>query len=125
MSEAGTPRRSPISNGEVVNSPFVRLPEPKTHFRLRAQCFAVPSQGPDLESYLRLMVGLAEVQHRVQDGLPEPDTPAPDARERAREFGTPPLDRDKFTADAALDTTLLVREAGYRRGAVNPFLLGY
>ena len=106
MSEAGAPRRSPISIGEVATPPFVRLPEPATHFRLRAQRFAVLSQGHSLESYLRFMAGLAEAQHRVQDGLPQPDMPAPDVRERAREFGMPPLDRNKFTADAAFDATL-------------------
>jgi FdhE protein len=32
--------------------------------------------------------------------------PAPDPRERAREFGMPPLDRSRFKADAAFDLTL-------------------
>ncbi len=38
--------------------------------------------------------------------MPEPDLPAAEARERAREFGMPPLDRSRFTADAAFDATL-------------------
>jgi FdhE protein len=105
MSESGS-ARSPIPMGEVANPPFVRLPEPQTHFRIRAQRFAVLSQGHDLEPYLRFMAELAEAQHRVQDGLPQPDMPAAEAIERAREYGMPPLDRNRFTADAAFDATL-------------------
>src|ERR1700733_6680147 len=106
MSEAGASARSPIPIGEVANPPFVRLPQPQTHFRLRAQRFAVLSQGHALEPYLRFLAGLAEAQHRVQDGLPEPEVPAPDLRERAREFGMPPLDRGRFTANPAFDVTI-------------------
>jgi FdhE protein len=106
MSETGGPRRSPISIGEVANPPFARLPDPTTHFRLRAQRFALLSQGHHLEPYLRFMAGLGEAQHQCQDGLPEPEVPALETRERAREFGMPPLDRVRFTADAAFDATL-------------------
>src|SRR5882757_8884856 len=106
MSEAGSSRHSAIPIGEVANPPFVRLPEPGTHFRLRAQRFAVLSEDHGLRSYLRFMAGLAEAQHRVQEGLPEPELPPADARARAKEFGMPPLDRNKFTADVAFETTL-------------------
>src|SRR5882724_11846698 len=106
MSEAGGPRQGAVPIGEVANPPFVRLPDPNTHFRLRAQRFALLSEGHELRPYLRFMAGLAEAQHRVQDALPEPEMPAADVRERAREFGMPPLDRGRFTSDAALDTTL-------------------
>jgi FdhE protein len=106
MSEAGGSRHSAVPIGEVANPPFVRLPEPETHFRLRAQRFAVLSEDHGLRPYLRFMAGLAEAQHRVQDGLPEPELPAADARARAKEFGMPPLDRGKFTADLAFETTL-------------------
>lgn len=107
MSEAGGSRPGgAVPIGEVANPPFARLPDPPTHFRLRAQRFALLSDGHELAPYLRFMAGLAEAQHRVQEGLPEPDMPALDARERAREFGMPPLDRGKFTADPAFDTTL-------------------
>src|SRR5262249_22225498 len=34
------------------------------------------------------------------------DMPVPDAIARAHEFGMPPLDRNKFTSDAAFETTL-------------------
>ncbi|HWM49086.1 MAG TPA: formate dehydrogenase accessory protein FdhE [Xanthobacteraceae bacterium] len=106
MSETGASARSPVSIGEVANPPFARLPEPHIHFRLRAQRFAVLSQDHELRPYLRFMAGLAEAQHRVQEGLPAPELPADKMVERARRFGMPPLDRHRFTADATFETTL-------------------
>lgn len=106
MSEAGAPAHNPTSIGVIANPPFVRLPEPAIHFRHRAQRFAVLSQGHDLEPYLRFMAGLAEAQHQCQDGLPEPDLPTAEVRERAHGFAMPPLDLGSFTADQALDATL-------------------
>ncbi len=38
----------------------------------------------------------------IQDGLPEPETPGTDALVRARDFGMPPLDRNRFTRDEAV-----------------------
>ncbi len=105
MSESGS-ARSPVPIGEIATPPFVRLPEPQTHFRLRAQRFALLSYGHQLEPYLRFMAGLAEAQHRVQDGLPEVQMPPADAIERAREYGMPPLDRNRFTADPPFDATI-------------------
>ncbi len=105
MTKTGAPERDPVVIGEVANPPFARLPDPTTHFRLRAQRFAILSQGHQLEPYLRFMAGLAEAQHRCQHGLPNPELPAAEDRDRARRFGMPPLDRAKFTADSAFDAT--------------------
>ena len=69
MSETGAPRRSPIPIGEAANPPFARLPDPSTLFRERARRFAVLSQGHSLAPYLRFLAGLAEAQHRCQEGL--------------------------------------------------------
>jgi FdhE protein len=63
------------------------------------------AEGHQLGPYLRFLAALSDGQHRLQDGLPEPDMPAADAVTRAREHGMPPLDRGHFTADAALDAT--------------------
>ena len=106
MSDVSAPRGGAIPIGEVATPPFVRLPDPVTHFRQRAQRFMALSKDNPLGPYLYFLAGLAEAQHRIQDGLPEPDLPALDARERSREFAMPPLDRGKFTADAAFDSTL-------------------
>ena len=106
MSKAGAPRHDPIPIGEIAAPPLVRLPDPLTLFSIRAARFAALAEGHELGPYLRFLSALSECQHRIQTGLPEPDLPADETRARAREHGMPPLDRSKFTADAALDTTL-------------------
>src|SRR5438105_8497679 len=106
MSDESGSAPSPIPIGEIANPPFVRLPEPAIHFRQRAQRFALLSRGHYLEPYLRFMAGLSEAQHRSQEGAPEPELPASDARERARAFAMPPLDHGKFSADAAFNAAL-------------------
>jgi len=105
MSSAGA-RNDPVQIGNIAEPPFVRLPDPKTLFAARGSRFRALSQGHALAPYLRFLASLSDIQHRLQDGLAEPDMPAPDARGRAREFGMPPLDRGRFTADAAFDLTL-------------------
>lgn len=84
---------SAVSIGEVAAPPFAHLPDPATLFRKRAQRFAILSEGHELRPYLRFMAGLAEAQHRAQEGLPEPVMPTPDHLARAREHGMPPLNR--------------------------------
>lgn len=106
MSDIGAPRGGAVPIGEVANPPFVRLPDPATLFRERAQRFLSLSKGHELGPYLYFLAGLAEAQHQVQDGLPAPDLPALEALERAREYTMPPLDRGTFTADVAFDSTL-------------------
>src|SRR5437868_2391110 len=106
MSEIGAPRHDPVPIGEVSAPPFCRLPDPLTLFAARAQRFAALAYGGDLAPYLRFLAGLAQAQHQVQDGLPTPELPAPDAIARAREYGMPPLDRGRFTADPAFEATL-------------------
>jgi FdhE protein len=105
MSETGAPRRSPIPIGEAANPPVACLPDPSTMFRARAQRFATLSQGHALEPYLRFLAGLAEAQHRCQEGLSDPVLPPAEARERGHEFGMPPLDRGRFAVDDACTVT--------------------
>jgi len=106
MSKAGSLRPDPTMIGNVVEPPFVRLPDPLVLFATRAARFRATAQHHDLGAYLHFLAALSDCQHRVQDGLPEPDMPASDARARAHDGGMPPLDRSRFTADAALDATL-------------------
>ena len=76
MSETGAPPFAPVGIGSRAEPPFARLPDPATHFRLRAQRFAVLAQSHDLAPYLHFMAGLAEAQHRTNEaGLPEPLMP--------------------------------------------------
>jgi FdhE protein len=106
MSKAGTPRHEPIAIGEIAVPPFVRLPDPSVLFSTRAARFRSLADGHQLGLYLTFLAALSDCQNRVQDGLPEPDMPAEDVRARTREHGMPALDRDRFTADAALNATL-------------------
>ena len=105
MSETGAPAREPVQIGAIAAPPFVRLPDPSTQFRLRAQRFAVLALDHHLAPYLRFMAGLAEAQHQTQDGLPEPSMPTPAEQERARMHAMPPLNLAMSQADAALDAT--------------------
>jgi FdhE protein len=96
----------PTQIGEVSAPPFARLPDPASLFAGRARRFSALAEGHQLGPYLRFLAALARAQHDLQDGLPEPQMPDSKARERAREFAMPPLDRDKFideTAFQALD----------------------
>jgi FdhE protein len=106
MSKAGAPRHDPIPIGEIAAPPFVRLPDPLTLFATRSLRFRTLAEGHQLGPYLLFLAAISECQHRIQKDLPEPDLPAEDARARAREHAMPPLDRARFTADAALDATL-------------------
>src|ERR1700722_11259565 len=106
MSKAGTLQPDPTMIGDVAEPPFVRLPDPVALFATRAERFRTLGESHELSPYLRFLAALSDCQHRIQDGLPEPDMPADDVRARAREHAMPPLDRSRFTADVALDATL-------------------
>jgi len=106
MTQVGAPRHDPIPIGDIAAPPFVRLPEPDSLFARRAERFRKLAGNHELRPYLLFLADLCAVQHGIQDGLPTAELPPPDVIARAREYGMPPLDRDRFTADAAWDATL-------------------
>jgi FdhE protein len=106
MKKAGTPRFDPVPIGEVAKPPFACAPEPSSLFRSRAQRFLALGARHELAAYLRFLAGLAEAQHRVQEELPVPELPPEEVRERAREFGLPPLPRHGFTFEPVFAATL-------------------
>jgi FdhE protein len=106
MSKVGTPRHDAVPIGEVSEPPFARLPDPSTLFQARAERFQQLAAQHDLASFLGFLSGISSCQHRLQDGLADADLPADDECERAREHAMPPLDRGRFTADAAYEATL-------------------
>ncbi|MGA7100965.1 MAG: formate dehydrogenase accessory protein FdhE, partial [Pseudolabrys sp.] len=71
MSSVGAPRHDPVPIGVV----------------------AALAAGHLLAPYLRFLASLSDIQHRLQDGLAQPDMPNEGDGKRAREFGMPPLDR--------------------------------
>jgi FdhE protein len=106
MVKVGTPKHEPVPIGDVATPPFVRLPDPVCLFAQRAQRFRKLAEEHDLKPYLLFLAGLCDAQHRLQDGLPPPDLPEAAALARAREYGMPPLDHDRFFADPVFKSTL-------------------
>jgi len=94
----------PTAIGEVSAPPFARLPEPALLFYRRAQRWNALAAGHDLGPYLRFLAALAGVQDAIQDGLEEPEMPSAAARERARSFAMPPLDRNNLPLETAAVT---------------------
>jgi FdhE protein len=106
MSKVDATRRDPTQIGEVASPPFVLLPDPLSLFVGRARRLQALAEGHPLAPYLRFVATLAECQHEAQPGLPEPDLPDVEARERARDFGMPPLDRNRFLVAPAVGAVL-------------------
>ena len=106
MAKTDAPQRDMTSIGEVATPAFVRLPDPLVLFNARAERFRYLADRNDLRPYLLFLAGIADAQHRAQDGLPAPALPEPDALNRAREFGMPALDRARFAPDPTFEQTL-------------------
>src|SRR4051812_47638154 len=102
----GAIQPDPIVIGEVSAPPFAVLPDPTRLFVDRALRLRALAGRSEIGPYLRFVSDLAELQYRIQDGLPEPDMPEVEALSRARFHAMPPLDRTGFTTDAALEATL-------------------
>src|SRR5215510_1532492 len=99
----GAPMHNPVQIGNVANPLFAVLPDPQTVFINRATRLAQLAAEHQLGPYLNFLAGLAEAQHHLQEGLPEPEVPPPDACERARQFNMPPVERARFVAEPAFD----------------------
>lgn len=106
MAKTDAPQRDMTVIGELANPAFARLPDPLHLFSTRAERFRFLAQGHDLAPYLLFLAGISDAQDRAQAGLQEPALPEPDALKRAREFGMPALDRDRFAPDPVFEETL-------------------
>ncbi|HZH51533.1 MAG TPA: formate dehydrogenase accessory protein FdhE [Microvirga sp.] len=106
MTHPSSAESNPAAIGRVQAPPFVRLPDPGKLFEARRARLETLAQTSDLAPYMRFIAGIAGAQNSIQDGLPEPELPPDDALDRAREFGMPPLDRNRVELDAALSQTL-------------------
>lgn len=106
MTHPGSVEPNPAAIGRVPAPPFVRLPDPRRLFQARRERLEFLAGTSDLAPYLRLVAGIAAAQSSIQDGLPEPERPPADALDRAREFGMPPLDRNRIAPDEVLSETL-------------------
>src|SRR5215470_5747851 len=106
MSNASAPLHNPVPIGTVATPLFAVLPDLQTVFSNRAARLRQLASTHQLGPYLGFLADLAQCQHRLQDGLPEPEVPPPDARERARQFNMPPIDRARFVVEPAFEATL-------------------
>lgn len=103
MTELRAPGHDPIPIGEVVKAPFARLPNPLAMFAGRGQRLKALADGHTLRPYLLFLADLSDIQHRLQAGLPDPELPSAEALARSRQHRMPPLDRARFTSDAAIN----------------------
>ncbi len=106
MTHSGSVEPNPASIGRVPAPPLARLPDPGRLFEARRARLEFLAQTSDLSPYLRFVAGIAAAQGAIQDGLPEPELPPPDALDRAREFRMPPLDRNQTELGDVLGETL-------------------
>ena len=103
MTQTGSLPFDQIPIGDIAKPPFARLPDPRAMFAQRAERFRSLANASTLQPYLIFLADLCDIQHRLQDDLPEPEAIAADALDRGRQFGMPPLDRLGFAPDAAFD----------------------
>ncbi|WP_201829239.1 formate dehydrogenase accessory protein FdhE [Microvirga zambiensis] len=106
MTDPGSIAPNPASIGRIPAPPFARLPDPRRLFEARRERLEFLAQTSALAPYLRFIAGIAAGQNAIQDELPEPQLPPADEIDRAREFGMPPLDRNRIELDDILSETL-------------------
>lgn len=106
MSNFTTLQPDPSMIGGIAQPPYASLPDPAALFDARARRLSALAQSSDLKPYLLFLSALASVQRDIIPGLPAVEGPDEESLARAAEFAMPPLDRGRFTLDAAFDATL-------------------
>jgi FdhE protein len=106
MSNVGAPRHDAVPIGDIAAPPFAKLPDPAVLFDVRATRLRALADGHELAGYLKFLAGICDCQHRLQDGLADPEMPEAEILKRAREHSMPPLDRAAFNPDKAFGSTL-------------------
>ena len=97
--QIGAPHHDAAPIGDIAAPPFALLPDPATLFARRAERFRALAAMSELGPYLLFLAQLSAAQHAIQKGLSAPQPLSDEARERAREFAMPPLDRAGFVID--------------------------
>jgi FdhE protein len=107
LSEPHTPlSHPPVHIGEAARPPVALAPDPTRLFAERAARFRTLAQAHPLSVYLNFLASIAQAQHDIQAGLPEPTPPSAEAMERAIAHGMAPIQRDTVPIDATVTTTL-------------------
>lgn len=106
MSNFSSIQPDPGMIGGIAQPPYARLPDPTGLFETRARRLAHLAGQSELKPYLVFLSAIADAQHAIQHDLPPVELPDAESLARAAEHAMPPLDRGRFTLDAAFDATL-------------------
>ncbi|MEW6254559.1 MAG: formate dehydrogenase accessory protein FdhE [Pseudomonadota bacterium] len=106
MSDFTSVQPDPSQIGGIAQPPYALPPDPYTLFDTRARRLAALAEASDLGPYLLFLSALSRVQRDILATLPPVEGPDDDMIARASEFAMPPLDRGRFTLDAAFEATL-------------------
>ncbi|OYW58188.1 MAG: formate dehydrogenase accessory protein FdhE [Rhizobiales bacterium 17-65-6] len=106
MSNFSSIQPDPGMIGGIAQPPYARLPDPATLFSARARRLAHLAGESELKPYLVFLSALSDAQSAIQSDLPPVELPDADSLARSAEHAMPPLDRGRFTLDAAFDATL-------------------
>jgi len=92
-----------VGIAERDKPPFVRLPEPRSLFGLRAMRFTALAPGHQLEPYLRFLAALSQAQDKLAGEIEAPALPEFDEQRRRAAHAMPPLPREELASDAATE----------------------
>jgi len=95
-----------VGIAERDKPPFIRLPEPRSLFGLRAMRFAALAPGHQLEPYLRFLSALSQAQDKLSSESEAPALPPLDEQRRRAAHAMPPVPREDLAEDAATDAAL-------------------
>lgn len=106
IEEPGFAALEEVGIAERDKPPFVRLPEPRSLFGLRAMRFAALAPGHQLEPYLNFLAEIAKAQDKLASEPGEPALPTL-GEQRTRAFNAMPLvPREELAGDPAASASL-------------------
>lgn len=96
-----------VGIAERDKPPFVRLPEPRSLFGLRAMRFTALAPGHQLGPYLQFLAALSQAQDELSHEIEAPALPGLDEQRRRAGHVMPPLPGAELAGDAATEAALL------------------
>jgi FdhE protein len=90
-----------VGIAERDKPPFLRLPEPRSLFGLRAMRFEALAPGHQLEPYLRFLAAVARAQDRLVGEVDMPALPSQEEQRRRAANAMPPVPREDLAEDKA------------------------
>lgn len=90
-----------VGIAERDKPPFLRLPEPRSLFGLRAMRFEALASGHQLEPYLLFLAALARAQDRLAGEVDMPALPSLEEQRRRAANAMPPVPREDLAEDKA------------------------